>query len=76
MVNPTTLEYARECARANPDKVNAILCLRNLIEDRGLSINAAMAAIIATFPLGLVEFEEIREGAACKYPNALLSGVV
>lgn len=56
----STLEYALRCAAANPAKTNAILCLRNLIEGDGVGVDRALNAIIATFPLGLNEIEELR----------------
>lgn len=57
--------YAR--ARANPTKVGAILCVRELVEDRGADVEDAISAVIGCFPLGLTEIGDISERARAKY---------
>lgn len=66
MTDPT--RYAMQCARADGGKVNAILCLRNLIAD-GLGVEAALTNVIAAFPLGLNDIHEITTEARRRFAS-------
>lgn len=59
--------YALGCARANPGKANAVMCLRNIVEAGGWPYKVAVAAIAAAFPLGLSEFGDIATEAQKRY---------
>lgn len=64
--------YAFKCARANPTLPNAILCLKNLVEDQGVPLSRALSAINATFPLGLAEIADMAAEAGRRYgPEAV-----
>jgi hypothetical protein len=70
MTRPDPITYARGCARANPGKTNAIMCLRNLVEGDGVSVDAALSAVLAAFPLGLSEIDDITTKARARYAVA------
>lgn len=65
----TPMAYAMTCARANPSKVNAILCLRNLVAD-GVAVDAALSAVFGAFPLGLNEIHDISAEARRRFGEA------
>lgn len=63
--------YAFCCARANPTRNNAIMCLRNLVEDQKVPLSRALGAILAAFPLGLAEIAEISAEAQKRYAETV-----
>lgn len=71
MVSANHITFAYTCARSMQRGADvqraAILCLRVLVEDRGASVDDAMAAISGAFPLGLREMHDIRQQAAARY---------
>lgn len=69
------IAYAYQCAWTLPTKANAIACVRDLVEAQGIHYRKAVAAVIATFPLGLMEYGEISEGADRKYGGTLLEAL-
>lgn len=62
-------EYARGCALARPTVNNAILCLRNLIEEYKLDRETAIRETMNAFPLGMIEQGDIAEEARRRYPE-------
>lgn len=63
--------YAFKCARADASRNNAIMCLRNLVEDQKVPLSKALGAINAAFPLGLAEIAEISAEAQKRYREAV-----
>lgn len=70
MLSPP-VAYAVQCARANPGMANAVLCLRNLIEDRGVPLSRALGAIMQAFPLGVNEIARMSAEAQRRYAEAV-----
>lgn len=63
--------YASKCARANPTLANAVLCLRNMVEDQGVPLSRALGAIMAAFPIGLNDIARLSQEAERRYGEAV-----
>ena len=68
--------YAQKCAFANPTEVNAILCVRKLVEGEGVAYRTAVAAVYAAFPLGITQLGKIAEEADRRYGGTLIEAVL
>lgn len=67
----TPLEFAQRCAAADPSRENAILCLKNLVEDHRETALRAVDLICATFPLGVSDIAKIDAEARRRYPEGV-----
>lgn len=63
--------YAFKCARADASLANAVLCLRNMVEDQHVPLSKALGAIVAAFPLGLRQIADMSAEAQRRYKETM-----
>lgn len=64
---PFAFKSAHALVRGDDVPRAAIACLRELVEARGASVEDAISAVTATFPLGLNELGSIASEARRRY---------
>ena len=68
------LDYAVRCARANPSKANAVMCLRNLVEGDHWPHKVALGFVMQAFPIGLNDIADIATQANARYGKGVAHG--
>lgn len=74
-MHPSHFAYAQRRAqsaarKAVPMATSAVWCVRDLIEEQAASVDEALSAVIACFPIGLADIERISTEARKRYGKA------